>query len=283
MPLTLRSRPCGRGRAAIAGAGRVVDAGPPVEASRCPKVAAPAAPRVTAPAPSRNVRRPSWAVGYAVAGSSRRASPVTGRRPRRAVSRPSSTATPVTAAATPGSASTGVATGRVSAARVARPVSSRMNTTPSQVRRRARTPATADASRVTTVTLPSRIGLSRVPNCATAYSLTGVGVASMTADPTARTGEDAGSRRPATRCPTAIPATAARTPVSANGSERVRRSRAGCRGMRVVRSGGPGRMAYRGDVSQPPKIRRAANIPAFLLTGGVIGLVLGVLAARVRQ
>jgi hypothetical protein len=38
-------------------------------------------------------------------------------------------------------------------------------------------------------------------------------------------------------------------------------------------------MAYRGDVSQPPKIRRAANIPAFLLTGGVIGLVLGVLAA----
>jgi hypothetical protein len=37
-------------------------------------------------------------------------------------------------------------------------------------------------------------------------------------------------------------------------------------------------MAYRGGVSQPPKIRRAANIPAFLLTGGVIGLVLGVLA-----
>jgi hypothetical protein len=37
-------------------------------------------------------------------------------------------------------------------------------------------------------------------------------------------------------------------------------------------------MAYRGDVSQSPKIRRAANIPAFLLTGGVIGLVLGVLA-----
>jgi hypothetical protein len=37
-------------------------------------------------------------------------------------------------------------------------------------------------------------------------------------------------------------------------------------------------MAYRGDVSQPPKIRRATNIPAFLLTGGVIGLVVGVLA-----
>ena len=37
-------------------------------------------------------------------------------------------------------------------------------------------------------------------------------------------------------------------------------------------------MAYRGHVSQPPKIRRAANIPAFLLTGGVVGLVLGVLA-----
>jgi hypothetical protein len=31
-------------------------------------------------------------------------------------------------------------------------------------------------------------------------------------------------------------------------------------------------------MSQPQKIRRAANIPAFLLTGGVVGLVLGVLA-----
>jgi hypothetical protein len=38
-------------------------------------------------------------------------------------------------------------------------------------------------------------------------------------------------------------------------------------------------MAYRGGMSQPPKIRRAPNIPAFLLTGGVIGLVLGVLAS----
>ena len=42
------------------------------------------------------------------------------------------------------------------------------------------------------MTLPSRIGLSRVPNCATAYSLTGVGVASMTAEPD---GEDGGGRR----------------------------------------------------------------------------------------
>ena len=38
-------------------------------------------------------------------------------------------------------------------------------------------------------------------------------------------------------------------------------------------------MAYRGDVSQPSKIRRAANIPAFLLTGGLVGLVLGILLA----
>jgi tetrahydromethanopterin S-methyltransferase subunit C len=32
-------------------------------------------------------------------------------------------------------------------------------------------------------------------------------------------------------------------------------------------------------MSQLPKIRRAPNIPAFLLTGGVLGLVLGVLLA----
>ena len=38
-------------------------------------------------------------------------------------------------------------------------------------------------------------------------------------------------------------------------------------------------MAYRGGMSQPPKIRRAPNIPAFLLTGGVVGLVLGILVA----
>jgi hypothetical protein len=43
--------------------------------------------------------------------------------------------------------------------------------------------------------------------------------------------------------------------------------------------GAPARMAYRGGMSQPPKIRRAPNIPAFLLTGGVVGLVLGILLA----
>jgi hypothetical protein len=38
-------------------------------------------------------------------------------------------------------------------------------------------------------------------------------------------------------------------------------------------------MAYRGGMSQLPKIRRAPNIPAFLLTGGLVGLVLGILLA----
>ena len=32
-------------------------------------------------------------------------------------------------------------------------------------------------------------------------------------------------------------------------------------------------------MSQLPKIRRAPNIPAFLLTGGLVGLVLGILLA----
>ena len=46
---------------------------------------------------------------------------------------------------------------------------------------------------------PMRMGLSAVPNCATAHSLTGVGVASMTVDPTASTGEASGETSPATR------------------------------------------------------------------------------------
>ena len=64
---------------------------------------------------------------------------------------------------------------------------------------------------------PTRIGLSALPKVATAHSLTGVGVASITADPTASTGEEAGLTRAATRWPTAMPATAARAPEAAYG------------------------------------------------------------------
>ena len=74
-----------------------------------------------------------------------------------------------------------------------------MNPMPSQIRRRDRAPATAAARSVTKVTVASRIGLSAVPNRATAYSLTGVGVASMTTEPTASTGDAAGLISPATK------------------------------------------------------------------------------------
>ena len=61
-------------------------------------------------------------------------------------------------------------------------------------------------------TLPMRIGLSADPNCATAHSLTGVGVRSMTVEPTASTGDAAGFSQAATRCPVAMPIRVASTP-----------------------------------------------------------------------
>ena len=60
-------------------------------------------------------------------------------------------------------------------------------------------------------TEPMRMGLSAVPKVATAHSLTGVGVRSMTVEPTASTGEASGETNPATRWPTPAPAAAART------------------------------------------------------------------------
>ena len=55
------------------------------------------------------------------------------------------------------------------------------------------------ATAVTTPTLASRIGLSFVPKFWIAHCFTGVGVASMTADPTDSTGEAAGLTKAATR------------------------------------------------------------------------------------
>ena len=60
-------------------------------------------------------------------------------------------------------------------------------------------PARAASTSVPTSTLPTRIGLSAVPKLATAHSFTGVGVRSMTVDPTASTGEAAGLSSDATR------------------------------------------------------------------------------------
>ena len=49
------------------------------------------------------------------------------------------------------------------------------------------------------MTDPIRIGLSWSPNCRIAHSFIGVGVRSMTCDPTARTGDEAGLSRDATK------------------------------------------------------------------------------------
>ncbi len=64
---------------------------------------------------------------------------------------------------------------------------------------RATRPMAPARTSVPRVTEPMRIGLSAVPNWATAHSLTGVGVRSMTVDPTASTGEASGETKPATR------------------------------------------------------------------------------------
>ncbi len=100
----------------------------------------------------------------------------------------------------PGRRSTAMAVGRSAAAQALRPAPGRRagpargcGACGPRARFRRR------ASSVARATEPTRIGLSAVPKVATAHSLTGVGVASMTVDPTARTGEDSGDTRPATR------------------------------------------------------------------------------------
>ena len=103
------------------------------------------------------------------------------------------------AAATAGTTSVASANGRSSASTPETATSSPRMAAPIGNRRRAMTPATAVSSRVTSITLPIRIGLSFVPNSRTAHSFMGVGVRSMTVDPTASTGEDAGFSAAATR------------------------------------------------------------------------------------
>ena len=76
--------------------------------------------------------------------------------------------------------------------------------------------------------------MSAVPNCRTAHSLTGVGVASITVLPTASTGEAAGLVSAATRWARAIPKAAARIPAPAYANV----DRPGLL-MGVVRSGDP--------------------------------------------
>ena len=87
-------------------------------------------------------------------------------------------------------------------------------------RRQAITPTTAPKTTSTAPTLLTRMGLSAVPNVRTANSFAGVGAASMSAEPTASTGEATGSTSAATRWPTPTAAPAATRPVSARSTAR---------------------------------------------------------------
>ncbi len=62
------------------------------------------------------------------------------------------------------------------------------------------------------MTEPTSTVLSWTPKCLIAHSCRGVGVRSMTVDPTTSTGDDAGAVSAATRCPAATPTSTARTP-----------------------------------------------------------------------
>ncbi len=218
MPATFVSRPAGSGLALSAAAGRTTFLIVWAPLRSWPPTAASTESAVTPSAPTTKPRRlapgraPRSAPRSAPRPAPRSASP---EAPARRASQ-TSVATPATMAARAGSASTGRAAGRSSAAAPASPVSSTMRPTASGIRRRASRPATAARTSVTTRTEPCRISLSLVPKVAIAHSLTGVGVRSMTVDPMASTGDDAGARKPATRWPAAIPATAARIPLRAS-------------------------------------------------------------------
>ena len=113
--------------------------------------------------------------------------------------RPVIVMTPTIAVTNAGTMSNGAEAGRnhaASPARAARPTT-RMLARLGLVRDTS--PITAAARTTTRVTLPNRIGLSALPKFWTAHSLTGVGVASMTVEPTASTGEAAGLTKAATR------------------------------------------------------------------------------------
>src|SRR5579859_5403513 len=86
---------------------------------------------------------------------------------------------------------------------------------PRAIRRTARIPITAaNPARTTRMPTTSAV-LSLVPNVEMAKSLTGSGVRSMAAWPTARTGEACATVRPATSWPTPIATAAVSTPATA--------------------------------------------------------------------
>ena len=91
---------------------------------------------------------------------------------------------------------------------------------PNASRRTATMPTTAAYRASTTRMPPSSTVLSAVPNAEMAKFLTGSGVRSMAAWPTASTGELAGAVSPATSCAAPIATAAASTPATAPGRAR---------------------------------------------------------------
>ncbi len=89
--------------------------------------------------------------------------------------------------------------GRAIAAAPASPARATSRIRASVGRLRETSPIRAAAMAVTRATLVRSTGLSAVPKWCTAHSLTGVGVASITVEPTASTGEAEGFTKAATR------------------------------------------------------------------------------------
>ncbi len=266
MPRTVPSSPRGSAVSGSAAAGSVTASGEAPRPSAWPMVlpAAATTPRPAAAASTwrRSLRPSRWAVlsAPAPASGSRSAAPSRSSRPRNQLARN----TPATAVTKPGSTATEVLAGRSTAANT-----DVMASAPSRARPRVRwlratKPMPPAMSRVPIPTDPMRIGLSAVPNCATAHSLTGVGVRSMTVEPTASTGEDSGETKPATRCPRPAPAAALSTVPRAYHHPRGRRGAAvgGMVVMQQVRSGGPRRMSSRPQCARTGARRAApAHVP----------------------
>ena len=159
-----------------------------------------------------------------------------------------------------------------------------MMATPAKRRRRSTTPDRAASAAMTTAILPSRATLSEVPKRDIAHSLTPGGTASITAPPTAVTGEREGLTSPAASSPSATPVPTATIPAAAahregmwvSGGRGCRRSlvrvHASSIGSRRLRStvSGPGT----GTPANPHGIRQIRDRTDVMLAPGWRSLIL---------
>ncbi len=226
MPGIRSSRPAGRAGGLVGGGGQGdVGAARRTWATQRPAPAMAAAARAAPPVAIRTVRRdadvvvgsawsPAWSPSVRAAMASD--GPTSGAGAGSANRyRPARVRAPTRAATALGTRSRTPALGRSRASTPAIAASPTIMVMPRASRRAATIPAMPARMSTTTSTEPIRIGLSAVPKVRIAHSLTGVGVRSMTVDPTASTGEAAGTVRAATRWAAAIPTRVARMPYRA--------------------------------------------------------------------